>query len=58
VLTWGDYGKLTLPQLLGLNHWPVIGAVIVLIVLLFWQLEKYEAAQPTIILHKKTPRPR
>ena len=24
VLTWGDYGKITLPQLLGLNHWLVI----------------------------------
>ncbi|GAB6126550.1 YeeE/YedE thiosulfate transporter family protein [Humidesulfovibrio idahonensis] len=24
VLTWGDYGKVTLPGLLGLNHWPVI----------------------------------
>jgi uncharacterized protein len=24
VLTWGDFGKLTLPQLLGVNHWVVI----------------------------------
>lgn len=24
VLTWGDFGKLTLPGLLGVNHWPVI----------------------------------
>lgn len=24
VLTWGDYGKATLPSLLGLGHWPVI----------------------------------
>ena len=24
VLTWGDYGKATLPSLLGVNHWPVI----------------------------------
>lgn len=24
VLTWGDFGKITVPQLLGVNHWPVI----------------------------------
>ena len=24
VLTWGDYGKITLPQLLGVNHWILI----------------------------------
>lgn len=24
VLTWGDFGKATLPNLLGLSHWPVI----------------------------------
>jgi len=24
VLTWGDLGKITIPQLLGINHWPVI----------------------------------
>ena len=24
VLTWGDFGKITLPQMLGLNHWIVI----------------------------------
>ena len=24
VLTWGDYGKITIPQVLGVNHWSVI----------------------------------
>ncbi|MBU1041276.1 MAG: YeeE/YedE family protein [Proteobacteria bacterium] len=24
VLTWGDYGKVTVPQLLGLSHWVVV----------------------------------
>lgn len=24
VLTWGNFGKVTLPQVLGINHWPVI----------------------------------
>jgi hypothetical protein len=24
VLTWGDFGKITLPAVLGINHWIVI----------------------------------
>lgn len=40
VLTWGDLGKLTLPQLLGLNHWPVIAAFVAGGVLLLRWLEK------------------
>ena len=24
VLTWGDFGKITVPQILGINHWIVI----------------------------------
>ncbi len=24
VLTWGNLGKITLPQVVGLNHWPII----------------------------------
>jgi uncharacterized membrane protein YedE/YeeE len=24
VLTWGDFGKITLPQILGINHWLII----------------------------------
>ena len=30
VLTWGDFSKITLPQILGLNHWIVIAAVLFL----------------------------
>lgn len=56
LLTLGDYGKITLPQVLGVNHWLVIGAVVALIFLLLWLLEKYEAAQPTIVLHNKSGR--
>jgi uncharacterized membrane protein YedE/YeeE len=40
VLTWGDFGKITIPQVLGINHWPVIGVMVVLIVLLFRWFEK------------------
>jgi len=24
VLTWGDFGKITFPAILGINHWIVI----------------------------------
>lgn len=30
LLTWGDFGKVTLPQALGLNHWIVIAVVLFL----------------------------
>ncbi len=40
VLTWGDYGKITLPQILGVNHWVVIAVVVVLGLLMFWWFEK------------------
>ncbi|MBA4358255.1 MAG: YeeE/YedE thiosulfate transporter family protein [Humidesulfovibrio sp.] len=37
VLTWGDYGKLTLPQLMDRNHWVLIPWFCVLgVVLLRW----------------------
>jgi uncharacterized protein len=40
VLTWGNLGKLTLPQLLGLNHWIVIILFIIGSLILFRFLEK------------------
>ena len=40
VLTWGDYGKITIPQVLGVNHWFVIIPFIILTVMLFRWLEK------------------
>ena len=40
VLTWGDYGKITIPQLLGVNHWLVIVPFILLTVGLFRWFEK------------------
>jgi uncharacterized protein len=40
VLTWGNLGKLTLPQLLGLNHWIVIILFIVGSLILFRFFEK------------------
>jgi uncharacterized membrane protein YedE/YeeE len=40
IYTWGDLGRITLPQVLGVNHWVIIPAFIVGAVLLFRWLEK------------------
>ncbi|MGE4588991.1 MAG: DUF6691 family protein [Acidaminococcaceae bacterium] len=40
VLTWGNYGKITIPQVLGVNHWLVIIPFVVLTVMLFRWFEK------------------
>ena len=40
VLTWGNLGKITIPQILGINHWVVILVFIIGAVLLFRFFEK------------------
>jgi uncharacterized protein len=40
VLKWGDFGKITIPGLLGVNHWIVISVFIAGGLLLFRWLEK------------------
>lgn len=40
VLTWGDFGKITLPGVLGINHWIVIVALVVAFIALFRWFEK------------------
>jgi uncharacterized membrane protein YedE/YeeE len=40
VYTWGDLGKITLPQVLGVSHWVIIPLFVVAAVLLFWWFEK------------------
>ncbi len=40
VLTWGEFGKITLPQVLGINHWIIIPLFIVGGLLLFQWFEK------------------
>lgn len=42
VLTWGNYGKITLPQVLGINHWIIIAAFLVGVFFLFRFFESYE----------------
>lgn len=40
VLTWGDYGKLTIPTALGIGPWPVIALMVVGGVLLLRFIER------------------
>lgn len=40
VLTWGDFGKLTLPQVLSVSHWVIIALFVVGGLALFWWFEK------------------
>jgi uncharacterized membrane protein YedE/YeeE len=40
VLTWGDFGKITIPQVLGINHWIVIVAFVIIGVFMFRWFEK------------------
>ena len=40
VLTWGNYGKITIPQVLGVNHWLVIVPFVLLTIMLFRWFEK------------------
>lgn len=40
VLRWGDFGKLTLPDLLGISPWLVIPIIVVIFLILFAWFEK------------------
>lgn len=40
VLTWGDYGYITIPQLLGINHWFIIPLFVIGGLALFRWFEK------------------
>ena len=40
VLQWGDYGKITIPQILGVNHWIIIFLFIVIGLFMFRWFEK------------------
>jgi hypothetical protein len=40
VLTWGNLGKVTIPQMLRINHWPIIVICVIGGILLFRFLEK------------------
>jgi len=40
LLKWGDLGKLSIPDVVGANHWIIIAMVWVIMILIFLQLEK------------------
>lgn len=40
VLAWGDFGKITLPQLLGVSHWAVLSGFALVVAGLFALFEK------------------
>jgi len=40
VLTWGNLGKITFPQMIGVNHWIIIAIVVIGGLLLFRWFEK------------------
>ena len=40
VLTWGNFGKITLPGVLGINHWIVIVVLFAVFIALFRWFEK------------------
>ena len=40
VLTWGNLGKITLPQVLGINHWIVIAIMVIIGIMMFRYFEK------------------
>jgi uncharacterized membrane protein YedE/YeeE len=40
VLTWGDFGKITLPGILGINHWVIIAVAVIAGLLLFRFIEQ------------------
>jgi hypothetical protein len=40
VVTWGSFGKVTLPQLFGISPWVVIPVLVALFLLLFFWFEK------------------
>lgn len=40
LLSWGVFDKITLPQILGIGHWPVIAAFAAVVLILFAVFEK------------------
>ena len=42
VLTWGDLGKITIPQVIGVSHWIIISLFVIGGLLLFRWFEKKE----------------
>lgn len=40
LFTWGNYGSITWPDVLGIGHWPVIAVLCILVLCLFVFFER------------------
>jgi uncharacterized protein len=40
VLKWGVYGRITIPEALGIHHWIVITVLVIVGLIMFWWFEK------------------
>lgn len=40
LLKWGDLGKLSIPNALGVNHWIIVALVWVMAIMVVWTVEK------------------
>jgi len=40
IYTWGNFGRITLPQVLAVNHWIIISLFVLCGLTLFWWLER------------------
>ncbi len=45
VISWGSYGKKSIPEVIGLNHWVVVAVFVVIYLLVFFLLEKYKVGK-------------
>ena len=45
VLTWGSFGKKTIPEVVGLNHWIVVAIFVAVYLAVFYLLEKYKVGK-------------
>ena len=45
VLSWGSFGKKSIPEVIGLNHWVVVAIFIAIYLAVFYLLEKYKVGK-------------
>jgi hypothetical protein len=40
ILKWGEFGKITIPSIIGINHWIIIACLVAIFIVLFRFFEK------------------
>ena len=43
LLKWGDFGKITIPNVVGANHWIIIVIIWVVMIMVLMMIEKKKA---------------